>query len=101
MPRSSRQCREHWICKLDPELESDAFSAQEDANLLQCVARLGYGNWQRVLRELTQMPLGPGEKPRTRNEVQIKNRINQQLKRVENLSCSMHEKICFLLAPQS
>lgn len=71
MHRSARQCREHWICKLDPALNNGAFSPAEDSKLLKCVRLCGFGNWKQVL-----VKMAGDSTSCLRNEVQIKNRYN-------------------------
>eukprot|EP01050_Picozoa_sp_SAG11_P003820 SAG11_NODE_226_length_12046_cov_14.694568_3_plen_97_part_00 len=39
--RSGKQCRERWICHLDPALRKGPWSAEEDEMLIKAHGRLG------------------------------------------------------------
>lgn len=49
--RSSKQCRERWINYLDPSLNQNSWTTEEDAHLLQLQSQLG-NQWASIAKHL-------------------------------------------------
>lgn len=78
--RSSKQCKEHWICYLDRSIKKGPWDLEEDRKLLSLiVANKGEKKWAEISRVF---------KGRTENA--LKNRYTLVIKRVleENEGCS-------------
>ena len=48
--KDASRCRERWWNHLDPTLNFDSFTPEEDAKLLKLVKILGVGNWAKIAK---------------------------------------------------
>jgi Myb-like DNA-binding domain len=46
--RNNEQCRDRWNEKLDPKINRDAWTEEEDERLLEAVSEIGEGRWKAV-----------------------------------------------------
>ena len=74
--RSGKQCRERWICHLDPAIRKGPWSAEEEETLITAHGQLGNA-WVEIAKLL------PG-----RSQNSIKNHFNSALRRVRCLDTS-------------
>jgi hypothetical protein len=74
--RNGKQCRERWYNFLNPEINRDPFTAEEDLQILQLRQKIG-NRWSEIIKHL------PG-----RTENSVKNRFNCMFKKIreENLT---------------
>ena len=50
--RSNEQCRDRWNERLDPKINRDAWTKEEDALLMDAVGELGEGKWKAVSEKI-------------------------------------------------
>lgn len=87
--RTDMQCRERWCNILDPQLNPDPWTNEEDEKLQSLVQEHGTGKWSKIAEFLS---------PRTdnqcwrrwkllhQNEIYLKKRHNEQLRRIMSSS---------------
>jgi hypothetical protein len=52
--RSARQCREHWMNKLDPKLDNSKFSIKEEVRMLELLKKHGRSNWHKIAADINR-----------------------------------------------
>ena len=67
--RIGKQCRERWFNHLDPNIKKDAWSAEDDATIMDAVARIG-PKWAEIAKLL-----------HGRSDNAIKNRYNSSIRK--------------------
>lgn len=72
MNRNGKQCRERWYNFLNPEINRDAFSIEEDCKILESRKEIG-NKWSEIVKLL------PG-----RTENSVKNRFNCIFKKLKD-----------------
>ena len=70
--RNGKQCRERWYNFLNPEINRDPFSNEEDLKILQLRKQIG-NRWSEIVKHL------PG-----RTENSVKNRFNCMFKKIKD-----------------
>lgn len=50
--RSNEQCRDRWNERLDPKINREAWTEEEDTLLMSTVGELGEGKWKAVSEKM-------------------------------------------------
>jgi hypothetical protein len=50
--RSNEQCRDRWNERLDPKINREAWTEEEDKSLMDAVGELGEGKWKAVSEKM-------------------------------------------------